>query len=344
MKPLRLFLGILLCSCLSGFSAKFTFDLSKGPVSFHYTTIGEYNPVEIIVIGEGGTISTWISSRYYNAQTLLKVLELLTFTQHGAVTWTDLIVESLKGTMAFTVETPQGSMAVNLEGEGNDLNLKFNVAAGSADISQETVTTRILANFDAGVLTIQDNSPGPAPLGVAAQRYKIPPEEINKMLSQFPAHKIDRAFDIAGDYFPFRKKTAIAGGAGMAAPNGCISVEELSPQELFRLSLLGLKYQGYLKDSTLYMRVFHPQTGACIKDMRVIITVVEEGHVAGSGNPNVVLWDVLPYVDLSGCYLYGFDTTNWRPGRYEVYIDVGRFLNFILPLVITDSGRMMVRR
>lgn len=344
MKLLGLLLGTLLCISASGFGTKFTFDLSKGPVSFHYTTIGEYNPVEIIVLGENGTIRTLISSSCYDAQTLLETVGLLMFTQHGAVTWTDLVVESLEGRVTFTVETSQGSMTVNLEGKGSNLNLNFNAGDTPENTSQQAVNTIILANCKAGVLTIQDSAPPPEPLGMAAHRYGIPPEEINRMLSQFPEHKINRAFDIAGDHFSFRKKAAIAGGAGMAAPNGCISVEELSPQELFRLSLLGLKYQGFLKDSTIYMKIFHPQTGVCITDMRVIMTVVERVQGEPSDNPNVVLWDVLPYVDLSGCYLYRFNTTNWRPGQYEVYIDVGRFLNFILPLTITDSGRMLVRR
>jgi len=79
--------GILLALGPPAMAAKYTFDLSKGPVSFSYTTIGAYNPIEITIIGKNGVAQTWLASDYYQSQTLLEAMNELLMKQHGAVPW-----------------------------------------------------------------------------------------------------------------------------------------------------------------------------------------------------------------------------------------------------------------
>jgi len=97
--------GILLALGPPGMAAKYTFDLSKGPVSFSYTTIGAYNPIEITIVGENGVAQTWLASDYYQSQTLLEAMNELLMRQHGAVPWLDLSVESLTGKLSFQAST-----------------------------------------------------------------------------------------------------------------------------------------------------------------------------------------------------------------------------------------------
>jgi len=339
--------GVLLALGPPGIAMKYTFDLSKGPVAFSYTTIGAYNPIEITIVGENGVAQTWLASDYYQSQTLLQAMNELLMKQHGAVPWLDLSVESLTGKLSFQASTQDGAQVrVEMQGAQGSITVRLETSGTDEDTSEKEVHATVQVNAEDGQLTVKDSSPSPETGAVLGQKYGVPPGQMSQLLDQFGRARVASALETAGNHngISLAQNGAVAGGAASIPADGSVSLSDLSPGEVFRISLWGLKYQGYLRDSTLYMRLLHPANGVSIRDMRVILTVVELDPPEPLHGPHIVLWDVFPYDYQAGCYLYHLNSTGWRPGAYEVYIDVGQIVNFKLPITITDWHQVVARR
>ncbi len=336
-----LLVALGLTAGLPASAAKVVFDLSKGPVRFGYICPGVYNPIEIIILGENATAQIELSTDHYTSYTELSAREELRLHERGAVTWLDLVVESLIGRLSFSAALSAGPrFQVELTGTGRSLLVEL--STGEEKTPDQTVRALVQVAAESGKLIVLDGTPPPDSLDLIAQRYGIPAEELAQLREQFGAFQVAKAFQTAEGHHG--SPLAVAGGAAGLGENGCVSIRDLPPAELFRISLAGLRYQGYLQDSTLYMRLFHPANGLSLCDARVTITVVELDPPAPLGGNHVVLWDVFPYDDLAQCYRYQFDASGWRPGAYRVYIDVGRLLSFSLPLTVTDWHQVVARR
>lgn len=342
VRAMGIALTLLIFTGFYAHAARFVFDLSKGPVSFTYTTTGAYNPIEITIVGENGEVRTLLLSDYYAGQTFVDASRELVMSQLGAVPWLELVVEALQGTLSFLATTPDGAnFQVSMTGNLGSIFLSLETDGVHTDTSDKTVKAVVQADLESGKMIIKDGSPGPAPDLLLTQQYKIPPSEADKLLDQFGLERVIDALETAAHYNAvWAKGSAVAGGAGSL--NGpSVSLRDLPPGEIFRISLWGLKYQGFLRDSTLYMRLLHPGNGVSLKDVRIILTAVE---LDGSGPPNIVLWDPFPYDEICQCYQYRFNPASWNPGAYEVYIDVGRVLNFKLPIWVTEDHRVVPRQ
>jgi len=338
--------GILLAIGLPAIATKYRFDLSKGPVSFSYTTIGAYNPIEITIVGKNGVAQTWLASDYYQSQTLLEAMNELLMKQHGAVPWLDLKVESLNGKLSFKASTHEGvQVRLEMEGSPGNITARLETSGVDEDTSEKEVHATVQVNAEIGQLTVKDSSPSPEGNTVLGQKYGVPPRQLSQLLDQFGRSRVMNALETAGNRngVSLAQNGAVAGG-GASIAEGSVSLSNLAPEEVFRISLWGLKYQGYLRDSTLYMRLLHPANGVSIRDMRVILTVVDLEPPESLHGAHIVLWDVFPYDYQAGCYLYHLNSTSWRPGAYEVYIDVGQILNFKLPITVTNWHQVVARR
>jgi len=331
--------GLLLTLGSPAMAAKFAFDLSKGPVSFAYTTIGAYNPTRVTVIGNNGVAQTWFTSDYYESETFLQTLGELLLAQRAAVPWVDLNVESLTGKLSFQASTEDGvELSVKMERAQGNITVRVNSGGAKGDTSDKEVRAQVQVDAESGLLTIEDSRPRADVSVLLGQRYRMSWEQIHQLLGQFGKSRVLSAFQYASSHVG----PTIA--AASVVSDGSVSINNLSPQAVFDLSLRGLKYQGFLRDSTLYMRLYHPANGVSIRDMQVILTVVELNPSEPLHGPHIVLWDVFPYDYQAGGYLYHFNSTGWRPGAYEVYIDVGKILNFKLPITITDWHQVIARR
>jgi len=355
--------GLLLTLGSPAMAAKFAFDLSKGPVSFAYTTIGAYNPTRVTVIGNNGVAQTWFTSDYYESETFLQTLGELLLAQRAAVPWVDLNVESLTGKLSFQASTEDGvELSVKMEGAQGNITVRVNSGGAKGDTGDKEVRAQVQVDAESGLLTIEDSQPRPDVSVLLGQRYRMPWEQIHQLLDQFGKSRVLSAFQYASSHVgpTIAQNGAVAGEAASVVSDGSVSINNLSPQAVFDLSLRGLKYQGFLRDSTLYMRLYHPANGVSIRpangvsirpangvsirDMQVILTVVELNPPEPLHGPHIVLWDVFPYDYQAGCYLYHLNSTGWRPGSYEVYIDVGKIVNFKLPITITDWHQVVARR
>lgn len=342
---MRIFLRALVALGILFFpvqSAKFIFDLSKGPVSFTYTTTGQYNPIEITIVGENGTVQTVLLSDCYTSQTAIQILGELSMTQLGAVPWLELTIESLEGELSFLASTLDGTtFRVEMSGDPGELTVRLETDGMDADISEQEITAVVQADTESGKLVIEDGSPGPNDALLLSQQYKIPPGEAENLVDRFGFPKVIGAVEAAARYNGWARKEAVAGGAGGLNNHAAVDLADLPPGEIFRISLFGLKYQGILKDSTLFMRLLHPGNGVILKGARIILTVLE---LDGEGPPDIVLWNPFPYDERSLCYKYRFKPASWKPGAYEVYVDIGRILNFKLPIMVTPDGKVVPRR
>jgi len=184
------------------------------------------------------------------------------------------------------------------------------------DTSESEVHATVQVNAEEGQLTVKDSSPSPEAGAVLGQKYGVPPGQMSQLLDQFGRARVASALETAGNHngLALAQNGAVAGGAASVVNDGSVSFSELPPGE------------------------------ASIRDMRVILTVVELEPPEPLHGPHIVLWDVFPYDYQAGCYLYRLNSTGWRPGSYEVYIDVGQIVNFKLPITITDWHQVVARR
>jgi hypothetical protein len=137
------------------------------------------------------------------------------------------------------------------------------------------------------------------------------------------------------------------GGGGVVIENS-ISTANLSPAAIFQLSLRGLKYKGYLKNSAVHMRVYPSNNGVQITDLDVNITIIGPNN---GGGGNVVFYDVFPYSYVQKCYYYPIKEGDWlidvadlTPGAYVLHIDVGRMQAIRLPITVTEDKKVIPRK
>jgi len=325
-------------------AVRFSFDLTMGKVNFSYSTIGAYNPVRLTLDGSTGVVRTWVETQAYESQAALEALGKFILSQLASVTGMEISSE-LQGKLGWVATCPSGQFSLSFKGDGT-LQVRFNLESADVDPEETEIHTKVYVDAESGQLVIQDSRPEPLPGEVLGQKLGMPKDLASDIVEEFGRARVEAALENALSHngTAYAQGSSIAGGAASVMSDGSVGINELSQRAIFDLSLRGVEYQGYLRDSTLYMRLLHPANGVSIRDMRVILTVVELNPPEPLHGPHIVLWDAFPYDYQAGCYLYRLNSTGWRPGSYEVYIDVGQILNFKLPITITDWHQVVARR
>lgn len=100
------------------------------------------------------------------------------------------------------------------------------------------------------------------------------------------------------------------------------------------------KYEGVLRDSTFYLRLYHPVTLEPIWNIPVQLAVL-----APTGSPNmnaeVLLLSSFTPDSKAGAYICELTGHNLPPGIYAVAINLGNLHTFVLPVVVTPSGEVL---
>jgi len=157
--------------------------------------------------------------------------------------------------------------------------------------------------------------------------------------------KIDYAWKKANSYNPQAPSPTVAGKAGGLATPASVDVRTLNRPSVYKLHLLGPKYKGFLKNSTLLLRLYYPTNERSIRGVFTTITVSEPGP-----SNNILLVKELPYDHHNDVYRYSFDKADWLTdfdsleGPYVLLIDVGQSLNFKLGITITEEGDIIPRK
>jgi len=336
--------GLLLMLSPPALAVKFTFDLSEGPAGLEYSTIGAYNPIRLTLEGFDGAAKTWFGTELYDIQVALETAGKLLLSQIASVTGMDLEAR-LAGQFRSSGSMRNSNFSILVSGSGI-LSVQIDPDSGGIDTEETEIHTKVLVEAKSGRLVVEDSRPEPLPGEAVGYKLGMPRDVVDSLVEDFGRARVEAALENALSHngAAYAQGSSIAGGAASVVSDGSLSINSLSPRAVFDLSLQGLRYEGYLRDSTLYMRLLHPANGVSIRDMRVILTVVELEPPEPLHGPHIVLWDVFPYDYQAGCYLYHLNSTGWRPGSYEVYIDVGQIVNFKLPITITDWHQVVARR
>lgn len=320
----------------TAFASKYTFDLSKGPVIFEYTTTGAYNPIRVTITGQNGLAQTFFETLAYRAYTTIESL-LLDIHQIATVAnGVNLNVNALNGRLSFQAQTAQGTFTVTMEASEGSVKITVDPGKVEGNPSEIEIRTAIYANAELGQVVIEDGRPGPTAQEVASQRLGISRTEAETLANQYGAHRLLSAVNAAASHNNVNRAPIVAGGAGAVegAP-ASVNFGSLGQREVFDLFLNGTRFQGQIKNSTLYLRLFHPSTGQIITDLRVIVTVLR------ADNSSIVTWDRAFYDETEACYLYALGRNPLIPGDYLLYIDVGQFQTIKLPLAVTQDKQVI---
>jgi|GEM_PF-2408289 len=337
MKKL-LTLSILLALALPGIGAKYTFDLSKGPVIFQYSTTGAYNPIRVTITGQNGFAQTVFETLAYKAYTMVESMLLDIYQIATVANGTELSVNSFAGRLSFQAETAVGTFTVTVEASGGNIKVTVDPGAVEGDPREIEIRTAIYANAELGRVIIEDSRPGPTVQEVASQRLGISQAEAERLVNQYGANRLLSAVNAAASHNNVSRAPVVAGGAGaVEGTPPSVNFGSLGRREVFDLFLNGTRFQGQIKDSTLYLRFFHPSTGQAIKDLRVIITILQPK----TNGSSVVVWDRAFYDEAEACYLYVLRRNPLAPGDYLLYIDVGQFQTIKLPLAVTPDSQVI---
>lgn len=336
--------GLVFAITSPAIGRKFSFDLAKGSILFNYTITGADNPLHLQISLANGYAETHISTEGYNSDTTMEGTGNLSFSQIAA-TYAIVLEAEVDGNISSTTTTSEGIVAsLNFAGEGSvDKEIANDLDPNYADIE---IDTGIYANAREGRLIVEDSTSNPDLATIMSQKLPIARREARGIISTFGKGRASYALDNALAHNPRPWGNPSVGG-GVVIENS-IRTANLSPSAVFQLSLRGLKYKGYLKNSAVYMRVYVSDNGVQITDLDVNITIV--GPTAGGGG-NVVLYDVLPYSYANECYYYPINEEDWlidvddlSPGAYVLHIDVGRMQAVQLPITVTENKEVIPRK
>ena len=344
--------GVTLALVTPVMGRKFSFDLSKGYVVFNYTTTGDYNPLHLQILMADGYAQTQIITEGYKSEATIEGTGDLSFSQTATISGIELGAE-IDGTLSSTTITADGIVTVlKVYGEGT-VNKEV-VADTRIDLNPEEVEiyAGVYVDAQSGRLIIEDSVPDPDAAVLISRKLGLTGREADYLLREFGKQGVMRALDIASSHTggPRHASPTVAGGGGSVVADS-ISIQNLSPASVFQLSLRGLKFNGYLRDSTVYMRIYHPTNGVKIRDLDAIITIVDPDPSPPLSCPNVTLYDVFPYDYDYECYYYSIDEEDWlididdlTPGGYDLYIDVGWIESIKLPVTVTEDKQVIARR
>jgi hypothetical protein len=114
-----------------------------------------------------------------------------------------------------------------------------------------------------------------------------------------------------------------------------------------QLYLDGPEYDGVLRNSTLFLRVFHPKIPQKISDLPSTIAVIKA--VEGGAN-DVLLLDSFIFNEDCDCYQYNFTEDKWlidvkdlQPGPYKLSIDFSNARHLRLPVTVTKGKEVIPR-
>ncbi|GAG28939.1 unnamed protein product, partial [marine sediment metagenome] len=242
---------------------------------------------------------------------------------------------------------PEGIAAsLNFSGEGSvDKEIANDLDPNYADTE---IDVSIYTDAREGRLIVEDSTSNPDLATIMSQKLPITRREARGIISTFGKVRASYALNNAITHNPTPSRSStIADGGGVVIENS-ISASNLSPATVFQLSLRGIKYEGYLKNSTVYMRVYPSDNGVSIRDLDMIITIVDSDPVPPLSASNVVLHDIFPYDYGQECYFYPIDEENWlvdiedlRPGAYDLYIDIGRMQTITLPITVMEDKQVI---
>ncbi|MEM4500807.1 MAG: hypothetical protein QW512_01570 [Thermofilaceae archaeon] len=330
-------LGGLSIFTVSGGASKYSFDLSKGPVVFQYAITGAYNPIRITISGESGAAQAFIETLAYRSNVLIESL-ILDIYQVASIRGLNLDVRQLAGQLLFLAETGQGTFSITMQTTEGRVTVTMDCGDVPGNPREIEIRAGVQASAARGQVVIEDGQPAPSIPELVSQKLGVSLPEAQNLVNQFGSHRVLSAATAALSHNQVSHAPVVAGGAGALESGPTVTnFGSLGRKEVFDLYLNGTRFKGEIRDSTLFLRLFHPANGAILNGLRVIITMLREN----SGSRALVVWDRASFDPGQGCYIYPLKNGALTPGDYVLYIDVEHFQTIKLPLAVTREGQVM---
>ena len=350
--------GIIITQISAGNYKNQTQLTSEGGFSFHQ--FADSTGLLVNSVGEGGSTTTKTLTKY-----LKNMTHITSDLEHELqyVTTPDKILSQMgleKGQIISHTITEDKSSLVSLIGKINSAESIIYLPEKNNRTNDERKlkfrTEAYTTKTEGGVFILNTKFPDPPSAGSARERIArelgVTLREAKQLLKQYGELRINNAIDKATKFSSRRTNgdPQAAGGAGAIA-NGIIPTRTLNDQlpiSKLQVYLDGPEYDGVLRDSTLYLRVFHPKTPQKISDMPSTIAVHEVNGKSGSGG--IFLMDNFTFNKDCDCYQYEFNQDKWlidvdilKPGPYVLSVDFSNARHLKLPITITEDKRVIPR-
>ncbi|MEM3434305.1 MAG: hypothetical protein QXI12_09180 [Candidatus Methanomethyliaceae archaeon] len=339
MKRVFLIVLVISLSTEAVIASKYIFDLTKGPVNFQYILTGAYNPIRITVVGEQGSVQTVMATLAYQSTVSIQSL-ILDIYQVATIRGLNLDVRQLAGQLLFLAETGQGTFSITMQTTEGRVTVTMDCGDVPGDPREIEIRAGVQASATRGQVVIEDGRPAPSAPELVSQKLGVSLPEAQNLVNQFGSHRVLSAATAALSHNQVSHAPAVAGGAGVLESGPTVTnFGSLGRKEVFDLYLNGTRFKGEIRDSTLFLRLFHPANGAILNGLRVIITMLREN----SGSRALVVWDRASFDPGQGWYIYPLMKNGaLTPGDYVLYIDVEHFQTIKLPLAVTREGQVIV--
>ena len=333
-----LFIILLGLAVASGTVQAIEFDMSNGAITMHYV---QHNPIGVKVEdGKNGSLEATFDTNYYELTSELK--------SEGQFETSMIVLAGAFSQSSWGKEEGEPTTKVNAtisqirDEEPKDKMVKVKIETTKAEkgiLKVNYLPQERELDQRSNAQMISDK------LGVSGSKAR-------DLIGKYGPVKILDAVDVLEGYKKSNRNPGPAGGAGgISGPNGVVSVDQLSPQELFTLYLDGVKYEGHVRYNSLFLTLYHPSNGNKLNHLHTKVTL--EGPVStktDSKEPaNVVLMGSLKYEEGTG-YRYPFGNGDWLvapenlpSGPYKLHIDVDRVKHLTLPVKLTKDNTVVPR-
>jgi len=324
------------------------FNLTLSGVDLHYA---QHNPIKIsIENAKNGSGSLFLESDTYVNSNNIQGKGEFELDKTSLVSSTEMEASVKKGSVSSTLRSKDNNTVVFASCEGNCT--VDSSAEVDGEYSDKIVKVRIATTqADRGILRTNYSNPefGLPDEEYISKQFGVSSSEARKLLNEHGKVKLISAFEGMNKFANSNNRgNSPAGGAGaIAGKNGVIGINNLPSSAVFNLYLKGIKYEGYVRHNSVFMRVYYPDNGANLKNIPINITL--HGPVnSDSYRSNIVLMGSLKYSNEKSLYKYAFKNGDWLvdldrlpSGHYELHLDVERIQHVELPVTLTEDKKIV---
>ena len=345
-KVILITLSVILALSLAAYGKEFNLALSG--VKLHYT---QHNPIKIsIEDAKNGSGSLFLESETYVNSNNIKGKGEFELDKTSLVSSTEMEASVKKGSVSSTLRSKDTNTVVFASCDGNCT--VESSAEVDGEYSDKFVKVRIATTqADRGILRTNHNNPefGLPDEEYISKQFGVSSAEARNLLDEHGKVKLINAFEGMNKFSSNSNRgNNPAGGAGaIAGNNGVIGINNLSSSAVFNLYLKGIKYEGYVRHNSVFMRVYYPDNGVNLNNIPINLTLhgpVNSDRYAS----NIALMGTLKYSSEKRLYKYAFQNGDWLvdldrlpSGHYELHLDVERIQHIELPVTLTEDKKIV---
>ncbi len=327
---------------LSASAEDYSFSLSKYNAKLLNFKFHNPGSAKLVIDAQDGFVITQANTGAYDSDIFLTSKGVFDLSQIIGITSTEIKSRLFdNGTSSTTISSNGLNFTFSLNGNGS-ITVSANNLENTTGSHGGDIAIYMKADGEVHVYNVERLLPDP-PEKVLSRNLGVP----NDLIKEHGVSKVIDAMNKANSHNgnPISNPPPAGGGGSYDNPDNTIDTYDLSSSSALPLYLYGPKYQGTIKDSTLYVRLYHPSTSQPLNGLSLTLTVVKRG--SSTANSQVVLLDQVSYSKQRGSYVYDFDPDNWMvdldnlsTGGYDLFLDVGRIKRIKLEVTVGREGQV----